>query len=30
MAGDWIKVEAATVNKPEVIKAARLLGVSNR
>ena len=28
MAGDWIKVEAATVNKPEVIKAARLLGVS--
>lgn len=28
MAGDWIKVESCTPNKPEVMKLARLLGVS--
>jgi hypothetical protein len=30
MAGDWIKVEHATVNKPEVTMAAELLGISRR
>lgn len=27
MAGDWIKLETATIDKPEVIKLARLLGI---
>lgn len=28
MAGDWIKVESCTPNKPEIMKLARLLGVT--
>jgi hypothetical protein len=28
MAGDWIKVEAPTPNKPEILRMARILGVS--
>jgi hypothetical protein len=28
MAGDWIKVEASTPNKPEVLKLARLMGIT--
>lgn len=28
MAGDWIKVEHATVKKPEVLRIARILGVT--
>lgn len=28
MAGDWIKVEMATPNKPEVLKASRMLGIT--
>ena len=30
MAGDWIKVEHATMDKPEVLRIADLLGVSRR
>jgi len=30
MAGDWIKVEKASVEKPEVTRAAEMLGVSRR
>jgi hypothetical protein len=28
MAGDWIKVEAATPNKPEILKVSRMLGIT--
>ena len=30
MAGDWIKVEHATLDKPEVLRAAEMLGISRR
>jgi hypothetical protein len=30
MAGDWIKLEHATTHKPEVLKMARMLGISRR
>jgi hypothetical protein len=30
VAGDWIKVEHATANKPEVTRAAEMLGISRR
>ena len=30
MAGDWIKVEKASANKPETLKIARMLGINRR
>lgn len=30
MAGDWIKVEHATIDKPEVLRAAEMLGIERR
>lgn len=30
MAGDWIKLEQATLDKPEVLRAAEMLGISRR
>jgi hypothetical protein len=30
MAGDWIKIERATLHKPEILLAAELLGMKRR